>query len=95
MLVYSDPRVEFPDPNELPPAARIDPLDTWNFAVDSLGKRLRTARVDAEWASSVEERARSLIWANVAEWERVHHAEHPARRWERGERGASAPQHVG
>ena len=85
MRVYADPSIDIPDPRQMPPAARIDPLDTWTFAVDSLCKRLRTARVDPSYVDSVEKRSWSHIWDNVAEWEAGHHAEHPARLWQRGE----------
>jgi hypothetical protein len=90
MHVYADPTIEVPDPRQMPPSARIDPNDTWTFAVDSLCKRLRTAGVDPAYVQDVEERSWSLIWGDVAEWERLHHHEHPARAWQRGEVVAEA-----
>lgn len=85
LRVYSNPAVELPDPRQLPPGARGDPNDTWSFLVDSLTKRLRSARVDPAYVQDVEKRSWSLIWDNVAEWERLHHTDHPARIWQRGE----------
>lgn len=85
MQVYADPAFPLPDPRGLPPEARVDPMDTWSFAIDSLCKRLRSAGVDGTYVGGVERRAWSVIWDNVAEWERRRHAEHPARLWQRGE----------
>ncbi len=90
MRVYADPTIDVPDPLQVPPAARVDPNDTWTFLVESLAKRLRTARVDPEYVRDVEERSWSLIWGEVAEWERLHHREHPGRLWQRGEVTADA-----
>ena len=85
MRVYADPTIDLPDPRQTPPPARVDPNDTWAFAVDSLCKRLRTAGVDPSYVEAVETRSWSLIWDNVAVWERSRHAEHPARLWQRGD----------
>lgn len=90
MHVYADPTITVPDPRRLPPAARVDPNDTWSFAVDSLCKRLRSAGVALDYVEGVEERAWSVIWEDVAEWERRNDSEHPARLWQRGEVTADA-----
>ncbi len=90
MHVYADPRIDVPDPRRMPPAARIDPNDTWTFAVDALCKRLRTAGLDPAYVHDVEQRSWSLIWDDVAEWERLRHTDHPARLWQRGEVAADA-----
>ncbi|MBO0708660.1 MAG: hypothetical protein J2P44_09870, partial [Candidatus Dormibacteraeota bacterium] len=90
MHVYADPGIDVPDPRQMPAAARIDPNDTWSFAVDSLCKRLRTAGVAPAYVDDVEKRSWAVIQDDVAEWERRHHADHPARLWERGEVTADA-----
>jgi ribonucleoside-diphosphate reductase beta chain len=87
--VYCNPAVDVPDPRELPPQARIDPMDTWAFAVESLCKRLRTAGVDLQYVADVEQRSWSLIWRLVGEYERRRNAEHPVRHWQRGEVAAA------
>ncbi|MGH7911467.1 MAG: hypothetical protein ACREQM_01205 [Candidatus Dormibacteraceae bacterium] len=85
MVVYADPAVDVPDPREMPPAARVDPMDTWAFAVDSVCKRLRTAGLAPDYVSAVEQRSWSSIWDCVAEYERLRTTEHPVRVWQRGE----------
>ncbi len=90
MRVYADPLIDVPDPRQMPPAARIDPNDTWSFLVESLCKRLRSAGVDPGYVHDVEERSWALIWDDVADWERRRHTEHPARLWQRGEVTANA-----
>lgn len=90
MRVYADPTIDVPDPLQMPPAARVDPNDTWTFIVESLAKRLRSAGVDPAYVQDVEKRSWALIWDDVAEWEGRHDGEHPARRWQRGEVTANA-----
>jgi ribonucleoside-diphosphate reductase beta chain len=90
--VYANPGIELPDPRQAPPAARVDPMDTWTFAVDSVCKRLRTAGVTPEYVTAVEERSWSVIWQYADEYEQIHHAEHPVRLWQRGEVQAAAAE---
>jgi ribonucleoside-diphosphate reductase beta chain len=83
--IYANPAIDLPDPREVPAGARIDPMDTWTFALDSVCKRLRTAGVDPDYVDSVQRRWWSLVWDLVDEYERRRHEEHPVRRWLRGE----------
>jgi ribonucleoside-diphosphate reductase beta chain len=85
MRVYADPSVDVPDPRPMAAEARVDPMDTWTFAVESLCKRLRTAGVDPAYVAETERRSWALIWDAVDEYERRRGAEHPVRLWRRGE----------
>lgn len=89
MRVYANPAVDVPDPREIPPAARIDPLDTWAFAIEAICKRLRTAAVDPAYVADVERRSWGLIWDMVAEYERRRGVDHPVRFWQRGDLAAT------
>ena len=88
--VYANPEVKLPDPRALPPTARLDPREQWQFSVDSLTKRLRSAAVDPEYVADVDRRAWELIWTSVGRYEEVHGEDHPVRAWERGEVQAAA-----
>lgn len=83
--VYSNPQVKLPDPRRLPPGARIDPREHWAFAVESVTKRLRSARLEPEYVADVDARAWALIWKGVEGYEATQGEEHPVRVWERGE----------
>ena len=85
LRVYANPAFKLPDPRQLPPPARQDPRETWNFALDAITKRLRSAGADAGWIASVEQRGRAQLAEQPATYERIHGVEHPVRVWERGE----------
>jgi ribonucleoside-diphosphate reductase beta chain len=85
LRIYVNPERLIDIPEDLPPGARIDPRNNWNFAVDSVSKRLRSAGVDSTFISDVGERSWKIIWESVDEYEKIHAQEHPVRMWERGE----------
>ena len=85
LRIYVNPERLIAIPEDLPPGARVDPRNNWNFAVDSVSKRLRSAGVDAAYITDVGERSWKIVWDSVAEYEKVHDREHPVRMWERGE----------
>jgi ribonucleoside-diphosphate reductase beta chain len=83
--VGGNPEVKLPRPADVPPAMRLDPMEQWTFVVDSITKRLRSARVSAEYVADIDARAWKLIWDGVAQYEERHGEEHPVRTWQRGE----------
>ena len=85
LRIYVNPERLIDIPKDLPAGARVDPRNNWNFAVDSVSKRLRAAGVDSGYIGDVAERSWQIIWEAVAEYEKVHAQEHPVRAWERGE----------
>lgn len=90
MRVYANPTIDVTDPRDIPPKARIDPLDTWTFAIESICKRLRAAGVAPEYVADVERRSWSQIWGMVDDYERRRGMEHPVRLWQRGELSAAS-----
>ena len=85
LRIYVNPERLIEIPKDLPPHARVDPRNNWNFAVDSVSKRLRSAGVDAGYIEGVGERSWEIVWASVDEYESIHQQEHPVRLYERGE----------
>jgi ribonucleoside-diphosphate reductase beta chain len=85
LRIYVNPERLIDIPPDLPPSARIDPRNNWNFAVDSVSKRLRTAGVDKDYIEDVGKRSWEIVWASVDEYESIHQQEHPVRLYERGE----------
>ena len=85
LRIYVNPERLIEIPKDLPPTARVDPRNNWNFAVDSVSKRLRAAGVDKAYIDDVGTRSWEIIWASVDEYEKIHAQEHPVRLYERGE----------
>jgi ribonucleoside-diphosphate reductase beta chain len=85
LRIYVNPERLLEIPDDLPPNARVDPRTNWNFAVDCVSKRLRTAGVDADFIDDVGKRSWEIIWTSVGEYEKIHRQEHPVRLFERGE----------
>jgi ribonucleoside-diphosphate reductase beta chain len=85
LQVYVNPERLIVIPEDLPPHARVDPRNNWNFAVDSVSKRLRSAGVDGAYIDGIGKRSWEIIWSSVAEYEKIHRREHPVRLYERGE----------
>ncbi|HXA43799.1 MAG TPA: ribonucleotide-diphosphate reductase subunit beta [Candidatus Solibacter sp.] len=85
LRIYVNPERLIEIPADLPPNARVDPRNNWNFAVDSVSKRLRAAGVEASYIEGVATRSWEIIAEALEEYERVHAQEHPVRMWERGE----------
>jgi ribonucleoside-diphosphate reductase beta chain len=85
LRIYVNPERLIDIPTDLPVSARIDPRNNWNFAVDSVSRRLRAAGVDEGYIEDVGERSWQIIWEAVGEYEQLQGQEHPVRVWERGE----------
>ena len=85
LRIYVNPERLIDIPKDLPAGARVDPRNNWNFAVDSVSKRLRSAGVDGDYIAAVADRSWQVIWEAVAEYEKRQAQEHPVRAWERGE----------
>jgi ribonucleoside-diphosphate reductase beta chain len=85
LRIYVNPERLLDIPKDLPPTARVDPRNNWNFAVDSVSKRLKSAHVDQGYIDGIRERAGEIIWSSVQEYEGIHQQEHPVRLYERGE----------
>jgi ribonucleoside-diphosphate reductase beta chain len=85
LRIYVNPERLIEIPKDLPPGARVDPRNNWNFAVDSVSRRLRAAGVDGGYIDGVADRSWQIIEEAVAEYEKRHAQEHPVRAWERGE----------
>ncbi|HEY8740783.1 MAG TPA: ribonucleotide-diphosphate reductase subunit beta [Candidatus Dormibacteraeota bacterium] len=90
LRVYVNPQRLIEIPADLPQSARIDPRNNWNFAVDSLSKRLRATGVDGAYIESKRTHAWEIINAAVAEYESIHQQDHPVRDWERAEKEAAS-----
>ena len=88
LRVYVNPQRLIEIPEDLPDSARIDPRNNWNFAVDSVTKRLRAAGVADTFIEGTRQHAWTIIGEAVAEYEGIHDREHPVREYERGERQA-------
>jgi ribonucleoside-diphosphate reductase beta chain len=84
LRVYANPEIKLPDPRTLPAASRVDPREMWGFAVESVTKRLRTARVSPDYVADVDERSWGIVWNAVERYQERHGVEHPVRLWERG-----------
>jgi ribonucleoside-diphosphate reductase beta chain len=83
LRVYVNPQRLVVIPDDLPQGARIDPRNNWNFAVDSLTRRLRAAGVDPGYIEDTREGAWRVVHEAVAEYEANHGQEHPVREFER------------
>ena len=85
MRIYVNPARRIVIPPNIPPQSRQDPRVNWDFAVDSLTRRLRATGIEGAAVEAVGQRARAVVGAAVAEYESNHGLEHPVRAWERGE----------
>jgi ribonucleoside-diphosphate reductase beta chain len=90
LRIYVNPERLIAIPEDLPANARIDPRNNWNYAVDSVTRRLRAAGVDGDYIKDVGERSWKIIWEAVGEYEQLQGREHPVRVWERGELQAAS-----
>ena len=90
LRIYVNPERLIEIPADLPPSARIDPRNNWNYAVDSVSRRLRAAGVDDAYITDVGERAWKIIWEAVGEYEQRQAREHPVREFERAELEAAS-----
>jgi ribonucleoside-diphosphate reductase beta chain len=88
LRVYVNPQRLVDIPKDLPDSARVDPRNNWNFAVDSVTRRLRAAGVNQPFIEATRERAWVIIGEAVTEYEAIQGREHPVREYERGERQA-------
>jgi ribonucleoside-diphosphate reductase beta chain len=82
LRVYVNPQRLILIPADLPQSARIDPRTNWNFAVDSVTKRLRAAGVDAGYIETTRARSWEVIHEAVGEYEANHRQAHPVREYE-------------
>jgi ribonucleoside-diphosphate reductase beta chain len=85
LRIYVNPERLIDIPDDLPASARIDPRNNWNYAVDSVSRRLRAAGVDSDYIEGISERSWKIIWEAVGEYEQLQGSEHPVRVWQRGE----------
>lgn len=90
VLVAPDRKLAINDPNEVPPAFRINPLEARDFAIESLTKRLRAAGLSKSALDEVEAAMRAHYEAAWAEYEANHGVRHPVRYWQEGKVRARA-----
>jgi ribonucleoside-diphosphate reductase beta chain len=84
VLVAPDRRLAFEDPNDVPPAFRVDPLEARDFAVDSLVKRLRAAGLSAAALAEIAHAMHGHYEAAWSLYEQTHGVRHPVRFWQAG-----------
>jgi len=84
LRVYVNPYRLIDIPDDIPPNSRVDPRYNWNYALDSLTRRLRAAGIDETYLKQKSEEGWQIIWSSVAEYESIHKREHPVREWESG-----------
>jgi ribonucleoside-diphosphate reductase beta chain len=85
LRVYINPQRLIDIPAEIPIKDRVDSRDNWNYAIDSVSRRLRAAGVDPAYIEATQERGWEIVWKSVAEYEDIHQREHPVREHQRAE----------
>ena len=90
LRLYANPERRIDIPEDMPADRRQDPRVNWEFALDSLTKRLRVIGIDEAYINTLPERGWKIIWSAVEEYEGIHRHEHPVRPWQRGEYAAVA-----
>ncbi len=90
VLVAPDRRLPVEDPNDVPPAFRINPVEARDFAVDSLTKRLRLAGLSEAALSEIADAMRHHYESAWALYESNHGVRHPVRFWQEGSVGRPA-----
>ncbi|HKV87387.1 MAG TPA: ribonucleotide-diphosphate reductase subunit beta [Candidatus Dormibacteraeota bacterium] len=83
-VVAPDRRLPIEDPREVPEALRVDGDELRQFAVASLGKRLRAAGLSAGAVEGISVEANALYDRAWSEYERTHQLRHPVRYYQEG-----------
>lgn len=84
VLVAPDRKLAFSDPNDVPAAFRINPLEARDFAIESLTKRLRAAGLSSAALEEVDAAMRAHYDAAWSQYEANHGVAHPVRFWAGG-----------
>jgi hypothetical protein len=77
-------RIAVEDPNVVPPVLRVNPLETREFAISSLAKRLRAAGLSEGAVREVERRMGEEYEANWRDYEATYRARHPVTYYREG-----------
>lgn len=85
LRVYVNPQRLIQIPNSIPLSDRVDSRDNWNYAIESVSRRLSAAGVDPAYIGATRERGWAMVWDAVAEYEDIHQREHPVREHQRAE----------
>lgn len=83
LRVYINPQRLIDIPSDIPLKDRVDSRDNWNYAIDSLSRRLRAAGIDPGYVEATQDRGWEIVWKSVAEYEDIHQREHPVREHQR------------
>ena len=83
VVVGPDEKLPFDDISEVPEPMRIDSLEARNFAIGSLGKRLRSAGLSAKVVDDIAAEMRLLYDKAWAGYETNYGLPHPVRHWQR------------
>ena len=89
-VVGPDRKLPIEDPREIPGPLRVNGLELRDFALSSLTKRMRAARVPEAATAAISERGYSLYEKAWSDYERKHGVRHPVRFYQEGLVGASA-----
>ncbi|GAC1655397.1 MAG: hypothetical protein NVS9B1_08470 [Candidatus Dormibacteraceae bacterium] len=82
VVVGPDERLPFNHITEVPEAMRVDLLETRDFAINALCKRLRAAGLAERVVGEIGDHMRDLYVSAWARYEANHGIEHPIRYWE-------------
>ena len=83
-VVAPDRKLPIEDPRQIPEPLRVNGLELREFALSSLGKRLRAAGVSAAMVAEVHDQAVALYEQAWSEYERNHSVRHPVRFYQEG-----------
>lgn len=83
VVVAPDERLPIDDVNDVPEPMRVDYLESRQFAINSLAKRLRSAGLADGVVNGIGDQMRRLYDSSWSRYERNHGVEHPVRHWQR------------
>jgi ribonucleoside-diphosphate reductase beta chain len=88
--VNPETRLKLPDPGSLPAELRQSPLELREFAIGSLGKRLRSVGLSDSAVDDLGSEMRQIYEQLWNRYEQMHGVDHPVRWYQRQGLGASA-----
>jgi ribonucleoside-diphosphate reductase beta chain len=81
--INPDTRLNLPDPGSMPPQLRQSPLELRDFAIGSLGKRLRSVGLSDKTVDDLGGEMRQIYEQLWNRYEQVHGVDHPVRWYQR------------
>ncbi len=83
VVIAPDEKLPFDSVGEVPEPMRVNVVEARDFAIHSLGKRLRSSGLTHQVVAEIGDHMGSLYDASWARYEKNHGLEHPVRHWQR------------